>query len=181
LPSIHVLVKLDAIPQRRRTLMMMPLRMLAAVAGVTFAASAAAQPAAGGGTAPPPYRPGLGDLMTATVQPRHIKLAFAGRQKNWAYAAYELHELDEAFDRLSAQWPQWQRVRIAELVETIIREPIDDLGQAIEAKDESRFASAYGKLTEACNACHQAAKRPFVVIQEPNENMFPDQNFRPQP
>ena len=27
-------------------------------------------------TAPPqPYRPGLGDLMTMTVQPRHIKIA----------------------------------------------------------------------------------------------------------
>ena len=40
-----------------------------------------------------PHRPGLGDLMTMTVQPRHIKLALAGRQKNWVYAAYELHEL----------------------------------------------------------------------------------------
>jgi hypothetical protein len=192
LPPNDVAVKLATIPQRRtplvirRKLMMMPLRMLAAITGVALAASAAAQPAAGGGTAPPPYRPGLGDLMTATVQPRHVKLAFAGRQKNWSYAAYELHELDEAFDRLAAQWPQWQRVRIAELIETMIRAPIDDLGQAIEAKDEARYASAYGKLTDACNACHQAAKRPFVVIQEPGENtpkesMFPDQDFRPQP
>jgi hypothetical protein len=160
--------------------MMMPLRMLAAITGATFAASAAAQPAAEGAS-PPPYRPGLGDLMTTTVQPRHTKLAFAGRQKNWIYAAYELHELDEAFDRLAAQWPQWQRVRIAELVETMIREPIDDLGQAIEAKDEARYASAYGKLTDACNACHQAAKRPFVVIREPKESMFPDQDFQPRP
>jgi hypothetical protein len=45
------------------------------------------------------YRPGLGDLMAMTGQPRHIKLALAGRQKNWTYAAYELHELQEAFDR----------------------------------------------------------------------------------
>jgi hypothetical protein len=160
--------------------MMMPLRVLTAIAGMTLAASAAAQPAADG-RAPPPYRPGLGDLMTTTVQPRHTKLAFAGREKNWVYAAYELRELDEAFDRLSVQWPQWQRVRIAELVETMIREPIDDLGQAIEAKDEARYASAYGKLTDACNSCHQAAKRSFVVIQEPKEDMFPDQDFRPKP
>jgi hypothetical protein len=44
---------------------------------------------------PPTYRPGLGDLMTMTVQPRHIKLGLAGREKNWIYAAYELHELEE--------------------------------------------------------------------------------------
>ena len=35
---------------------------------------------------PQAYRPGLGDLMTMTVQPRHIKIALAGREKNWAYA-----------------------------------------------------------------------------------------------
>jgi hypothetical protein len=161
--------------------MMMPLRALTLVTGVTLAACAAAQTAGESPAAPPAYRPGLGDLMTATVQPRHTKLAYAGRQKNWTYAAYELRELDEAFDRLSVQWPQWQRVRIAELVETMIREPIDDLGQAIDAKDEAKFAAAYAKLTDACNACHQAAKRPFVVIQEPKDNMFPDQDFRAKP
>ena len=161
--------------------MMMPLRALALLTGVTLAASAAAQPASEGKPTTPAYRPGLGDLMTTTVQPRHTKLAFAGREKNWAYAAYELRELDEAFDRLSVQWPQWQRVRIVELVETMIREPIDDLGQAIDAKDQAKFVAAYGKLTEACNACHQAAKRPFVVIQEPKESMFPDQDFRAKP
>jgi hypothetical protein len=159
--------------------MKMHFRTLALISGVMLAASAAAQPAAEG--KPPAYRPGLGDLMTATVQPRHIKIAIAAREKNWAYAAYELHQLDEAFDRLTAQWPQWQRVRIAELVETMIREPIDGLGQAIEAKDEAKFAAAYGKLTDACNACHQAARRPLVVIQEPKENMFPDQDFLPKP
>ena len=27
-----------------------------------------------------PYHPGLGELMTAIVQPRHIKLALAGKE-----------------------------------------------------------------------------------------------------
>jgi hypothetical protein len=36
--------------------------------------------------------------MTMTVQPRHTKLGLAGREGNWPYAAYELHELQEAFD-----------------------------------------------------------------------------------
>jgi hypothetical protein len=130
---------------------------------------------------PPAYRPGLGDLMTTTVQPRHTKLAFAGREKNWVYAAYELHELEEAFDRLSIMWPQWQRVRIVELVETIVRQPMFDLAQAIKDKNESKYSVAYGQLTDACNACHQAARRPFVVIQDPKANVFPDQNFSAQP
>lgn len=155
------------------------LAVVAVVAVAALGASLRAQPA--DGPAPPAYRPGLGDLMTATVQPRHAKLGLAARQRNWTYAAYELHQLDEAFDRLSVQWPQWQRVRIAELVETMIREPIDGLGEAIEAKDDSKFAAAYARLTDACNACHQAARRAFVVIREPDAGAFGDQDFSPKP
>ena len=81
--------------------MMTPVRAMIVVATVMVAAPvfvAAQTPE----PAPPPYRPGLGDLMTTTVQPRHTKLAIAGREKNWVYAAYELHQLDEAFDRAGA-------------------------------------------------------------------------------
>jgi hypothetical protein len=161
-----------------RSLMTMLLRALPLITAMMLASAAAAQQAT---EAPPPYRPGLGDLMTTTVQPRHIKLAFAGREKNWAYAAYELRELEEAFDRLSLQWPQWQRVRIVELVETMIRDPLYELGLAIKDKSDTQYTAAYRKLTEACNACHQAARRPFVVIQEPKESMYPDQDFSAKP
>ena len=39
----------------------------------------------------------LGDLMTAFVQPRHIKLGLAGNEQDWLYAAYELDQLRETF------------------------------------------------------------------------------------
>jgi hypothetical protein len=160
-----------------------PLRALALVAGAMLATtiSVAAQTPPEGQNAPPPYRPGLGDLMTMTVQPRHVKLALAGREKNWVYAAYELHQLDEAFDRLSIMWPQWRQVRIVEMIETIIRQPMYDLGLAIKDKNEAKFAAAYGQLTEACNSCHLGARQVPIVIQEPKESMFPDQDFRPKP
>ena len=35
----------------------------------------------------------LRDLMTAFVQPRHIKLGLAVSERNWSYAAYELDQL----------------------------------------------------------------------------------------
>ena len=163
--------------------MMMSVRAMALVAGMTLAATVfvAAQTPPEGQAAPPAYRPGLGDLMTTTVQPRHIKLALAGREKNWVYAAYELHQLDEAFDRLSIMWPQWRQVRIVEMIETIIRQPMFDLGEAIKEKNEAKYATAYGQLTEACNSCHLGARQVPIVIQEPKESMFPDQDFRPKP
>src|ERR1700689_3003606 len=45
-----------------------------------------------------PFRPGLGELMTAFVQPRHTKLGLAGAAGNWDYAAYELDQLQGTFD-----------------------------------------------------------------------------------
>jgi hypothetical protein len=118
--------------------------------------------------------------MTTTVQPRHVKLAFAGREKNWVFAAYELKQLTDAFDRLSIQWPQWRQQGIVELVETIVRDPLFDLDIAIKNKDDAKFAEGYRQLTDACNACHQAALQTPIVIQDPKEAMFPDQDFRPK-
>ena len=89
--------------------------------------------------APPPYRPSLADLMSTTVQPRHIKLAFAGREKNWAFAAYELKQLGDAFDRLSVQWPQWRKQPIVELVETMIRDPLFELDIAVKNQNMAQY------------------------------------------
>jgi hypothetical protein len=143
------------------------------------APSSAQAPADARAAAPPNYLPGLGDLMTMTVQPRHIKLAMAGREKNWTYAAYELHELEEAFDRVARVWPQWRSVPIAELIASATKEPIAALTQAIKAADSDRFAAAYAQLTDTCNACHQAANRGVIVIRVPEASSFPDQDFRP--
>jgi hypothetical protein len=137
--------------------------------------------ASGQGTtaAPPAYQPGLGDLMTMTVQPRHIKLALAGAQQNWAYAAYELHQLEEAFDRAAKAWPQWRSIPIAELMPSATKEPIASLARTIKEGDRDRFNAAYAHLTDACNACHQAANQGMIVIRVPDASSFPDQDFQP--
>ena len=73
-----------------------------------------AQGAGTSGNPPPAYRPGLGDLMTMTVQPRHLKLGLAGQERNWAFAAYALHELEESFERVARVWPKWHDIAIGE-------------------------------------------------------------------
>lgn len=127
----------------------------------------------------PAYRPSLGDLMTMTVQPRHIKLALAGRAQNWRYAAYELHQLREAFERVAHQWPVWRSVPIDYMINSITKAPMAALAKAIKDADAQRFAAAYGQLTDACNSCHQGANRPMIVIRVPDTAAFPDQNFLP--
>jgi hypothetical protein len=136
-------------------------------------------PAAPQGPAPQAYRPGLGDLMTTTVQPRHTKLGLAGQEKNWVYAAYELHELEESFERAARVWPMYRKTNIAEMMPATTKEPMEAVAQAIKNADATRFAEAYGRLTATCNACHQSTERAFVVIQVPKTSPFPDQDFRP--
>jgi hypothetical protein len=154
--------------------------MRVSIAAVLFAAlvplSAAAQ------SAPPasdPYRPGLGDLMTMTVQPRHIKLLLAGHEQNWPYAKYELKELQESFERVARAVPRYKGLPLGGMIDAIAKGPMEELAKAIDAKDEVAFDAGYEKLTEGCNACHQAANVGIVVIKVPSGSSFPDQDFRP--
>jgi len=69
---------------------------------------------------------------------------------------------------------------LAGMVDSIAKGPLDELGKAIDRKDLAAFGEGYEKLTEGCNACHQAANVGQVVIKVPNASSFPDQDFRPQ-
>ncbi len=127
----------------------------------------------------PPLRLGLGDLMTMLVQPRHTKLGLGGQARNWDYAAYELHELEEAFERAERAWPRYRTFSITELL-AVTKEPMANLDAAIKAKDGARFDAAYRELTQACNTCHHGTNRPMVVIQFPAATApYPDQDFTP--
>jgi hypothetical protein len=146
---------------------------------IALAALILATPAADAQNAPPgAYRPGLGDLMTMTVQPRHLKVGLAGREQNWAYLQYEVHELEGAFERIVKLVPKWRDHDIAALVASSVRQPIEDLEKAAKTRAPPLFNDAYAKLTAACNACHQSANVGMIVIQAPNSSPFANQDFR---
>jgi len=126
-----------------------------------------------------PYHPGLGELMTAFVQPRHIKLGLAGQAENWTYAAYELGELRETFDDVAELVPKHGNLAIPDAIGATVKQPMDALGAAIGARNAAAFTKAYADLTTGCNACHQSAEHPMIVIQVPTASPFPDQDFRP--
>ena len=125
-----------------------------------------------------PYHPGLGELMTAFVQPRHIKLGLAGNERNWPYAAYELGELTETFDDIAELVPKHDNLAIPEMIASTVKQPMVALDAAIKAMDAAAFTKAYADLTTSCNACHRSANHPEIVIQVPTVSAFPDQDFR---
>jgi hypothetical protein len=130
-------------------------------------------------TAQQPHPAGLGDLMTAFVQPRHIKLGLAGSERNWPYAAYELDELRETFDDVAEIMPKYRDLSIPDMITSTVKKPLAALDWAIKAKDAVQFAAADGQLTASCNACQLSYDRAMIVIQPPMVAAFPDQDFRP--
>ena len=116
----------------------------AAVAGALIGPSLA--------TAQQPHPAAVGDLMTALVQPRHIKLGLAGSEQNWPYAAYELDQLRETFADLAEILPKYRDLSIPELIRSTVTEPLEALDRSIQAKDGSQFTVAYGQLTGRATA-----------------------------
>ena len=121
----------------------------------------------------------LGDLMTAFVQPRHIKLSLAGNERNWLYAAYELDQLRETLADVAEILPKYRDLSIPDMIESTVKAPLAALGAAIQAKDGDQFNVAYGQLTAACNTCHRGYDRAEIVIQSPTVPEFSDQVFHP--
>src|SRR5215467_782735 len=77
-----------------------------------------------------PFRPGLGDLMTALVQPRHTKLGLAGQAQNWDYAAYELDELRETFDLVGKLILKHGGLAIPPAIASTVKQPMDAVDTA---------------------------------------------------
>ncbi|MFM8534163.1 MAG: hypothetical protein ACKOEC_11385 [Acidimicrobiia bacterium] len=127
---------------------------------------------------PPAFRPTLGDLMTAYVQPRHLKIGLAGQARNWEYLAYEVHELEETFEAIERHVPRYRNVAMSDLMK-MIEDPLKAVEGAIKARDGAAFDAAYTRLTDGCNACHVATAHRMIVIVAPRSSSFPNQSFAP--
>lgn len=146
-----------------------------AIAPPVAVAPAPANPPA---AAPPVYMPSMGDLMTMAVQPRHTKLGLAGQARNWAYAAYEVSELRNAFARIARTIPLYNKADTAALVAAFVQAPLQALAEAIQTHDATQFDRKYAALTAACNACHGSQNHGSVVIRVPRQSAYPDQDLR---
>ena len=121
------------------------------------------------------YLPSISDFMIATIQPRHVRLWVAARSGDWSFAAYELGNLKGAFDRLGRAHPVEHEIPLQEMISSVTSQPFEAMRKAIESKDSVAFSKAYGDLTSACNACHEA--NGVVVIRAPTNSSISDQDF----
>lgn len=115
--------------------------------------------------------PRLGEIMLAK-QWRHMKLWFAGKQRNWNLAAYELAQIRASLTEAAMLY---SGIPVSDVV--VMAEPIQSVDKAIQSKDSAGFVSAFNKLTAGCNACHREMGREFIEIKVPAELPFNNQVF----
>jgi len=166
---------------RTRLVQLTLLAAFAAFAGMaTFAARTAAQDKSNpADAAPAPFAPNMGDMMSMLIQPRHAKLALAGKAENWVLAGYVLRELQQGFGTIAKTIPRWKALPVSELIDAALKQPFGTIDLAIKAGDSREFAASFGRITAGCNACHSTADQSFVVIKTPDASVFPNQEFEP--
>jgi hypothetical protein len=129
-----------------------------------------------GASAQERHWPPLNLIMVAT-QLRHFKLWYAGIVNNWPLANYELAQIRESIDDAINLYPNSAGANMR-----MMAPPMNELEDAIKAKDSGKFAEAYTKLTAVCNSCHESTGFGFVKIREPRlspleTSPFTDESF----
>jgi hypothetical protein len=98
---------------------------------------------------------------------RYGELHFAGQDRNWEYATYQVEKIRTAVRNGVERRPR--RGPSA----TMLEGALAGLEDAIRAKDAARFAERFAALTAVCNACHQAERVPFMHVAPPAVRVSP--------
>jgi hypothetical protein len=118
------------------------------------------------------YKPGLGEFMMG-IQMHHAKLWFAGINKNWELADFEVHEIGETLDDIKKYCTDRPEVKSIRMIDPAIK----SIGEAIQRKDVQLFRAGFTELTSDCNSCHKDNKHGFNVISIPTSLPVTNQKF----
>jgi hypothetical protein len=107
------------------------------------------------------------DVAMAETGYRYVELYWAGNDRNWDYAAYQVGKIRTAVAHGVERRPQ--RAPSARMLD----DPLDQVSVAIDQRNPAAFAAAFTTLTATCNACHQAERVPFVSVRVPTHRLSP--------
>jgi len=107
------------------------------------------------------------DVAMVETGYRYGELYWAGQDRNWDYAKYQVEKIRTAVKNGIERRPK--RGPFAQMLEG----PLAGVEQAITARDPSLFAERFDALTVTCNTCHQAERMPFVRVRTPSVRASP--------
>jgi hypothetical protein len=120
------------------------------------------------------YKPGLGEFMLG-IQLHHAKLWFAGVNRNWKLADFEVHEIGETLDDIKKYCTDRPEVKSIGVIDPAI----NSINAAIKQKDLQSFKNAFVELTTNCNNCHKTNQHEFNIITIPTALPVVNQDFKP--
>lgn len=103
----------------------------------------------------------------AEVARRFEQLGRAGAAGRYELAAYQLGEIEEAFEETlpHASPPHEGHPEVLPaLAHTYAEESLPALRDAIATHDAATFTVAFARAATACNACHQASGHAFIEV-----------------
>lgn len=101
------------------------------------------------------------DVAMAETGYRYAELHWAGVDRNWDLASYQLGKIELALARGVERRPK--RAASAAMFEG----PVAVLKQALTTRDGAAFDQGFVALTATCNACHEAEKVGFMRVVPP--------------
>ena len=119
------------------------------------------------------YKPGFGEFMSS-IQIHHEKLWFAGQNKNWKLADFEVNEITEALQDIRNYCTDRPEVQALPMINAAM----DSIKISIQQQNITSFKTNFILLTTTCNNCHKATKHEFNVIKLPEIPPFSNQEFK---
>jgi hypothetical protein len=98
------------------------------------------------------------------IQEHHAKLWFAGINKNWELADFEVHEIGETLDNIKEYCIDRPEVKSIGIIDPAI----SSINAAIKQKDVEAFKKGFVDLTTNCNNCHKDNQHGFNIITIPS-------------
>jgi hypothetical protein len=119
------------------------------------------------------YKPGFGEFM-GNIQVHHSKLWFAGKNKNWKLADFEINEIKENLENIQ----KYETDRSESEMIPMIKPALDSVSDAIRKQNLLEFKNSFNLLTNTCISCHRVTKHEFIQITIPSQQNFSNQRFK---
>lgn len=107
------------------------------------------------------------DVAMVETGYRYVELYWAGADRNWDYAAYQVGKIRTTVANGVERRPL--RAPSARMLDG----SLDQVSTAIARRSPAAFAAAFTTLTATCNACHQVEHVPFVSVRVPTHRLSP--------
>ena len=105
----------------------------------------------------------LATFMAAYERFAH-KLYLAGKAQNWELAEFYHEELEETAEHLHKLNLSDDGIPVSAMMEPNLLQPLKRVEEAIESRQPEAFENSMQNLIQHCNACHQAAGKPYIRL-----------------